>query len=501
MKLRTYRVPTVEAAMKRAVSELGDQAIFVGSRENPGEAADKDRHDVTFALFDPEETRKRAAAASQGHVRRHASAGAVAQAGASGSRPPAGRSESQARTVDAHAPRIDRPHWKKFVPADLKSTLTADRGSVMPASKPAATGAAVTMSGAAAQPALAPAAPAAEPPLTATPATDHHDASPLSGPPPASTYSPPPPATSPSSRFAARVDPESQRIRRLISAELATNPFAEMAEAGYFNDPSRADLLTRLLAAELDPALCRQLLSTLPDAAASDPQRTVSWLRTGLAELVETAPEFDASPNPPLITAFVGPHGSGKTSAALKLALRLAVGESRKVHLVALTGQRIAAAEPTATYARLARIPFTVVDRESNLLDRLRSVISGESPAPDVVFVDLPGYTNATREQGRELAAQLGALDNVHTHLVLDAGKKESARRQAIDFHQIFRPSKLLFTRLDETPAYGAVIADSRRTGLPLGFLSMGPTIPDDIEAADTSRIADRILGMEVNGI
>ena len=349
------------------------------------------------------------------------------------------------------------------------------------------------MSAAAAQPALAPTAPASEPATAATQAADLHDASPRPAPPPA--------AGLPSSRFAAGVDAELRQIRRLITAELATKPFAGMADSGYFNDPSRADLLTRLLAAEFDPELCRQLLSTLSDADATDPQLTASWLRTRLRGLVATAPEFESTAQgPPLITAFVGPHGSGKTSAALKLALRLAVGENRNVHLVTVTGERIAAAGPTATYARLARIPHTVVDREPNLLDSLRSVTAGESPEPDVVFVDLPGYTNATRKQGEEPAAQLAALDNVRTYLVLDATKKESERRRAAEFHEIFSPSKLLFTRLDEGASYGAVIADSRRTGLPLSFLSTGPSIPDDIEAADTNRIADRILGMEGNG-
>ncbi len=498
MKLRTYRAPTVQAAMKRAAAELGDQAIFIGSRENPSEAADKDRHDVTFALFDPEETRKRAAAASRGHLREQAPATAVDQTQAADSRPATGGSASPTRAAEARAPRIDRPHWKKFVPAELTARLTADRAPAIPPARSTAPplSAGVTpgaTSSAAAQPALAPTTPASEPAPPATQGDNLRDALPR----PASS----PVAAPPSSRFAAGVDAELQRIRRLITAELATKPFAGMADSGYFNDPSRADLLARLLAAEFDPELCRQLLSTLSDADATDPQRTASWLRTRLADLVETAPQFESTARDrPLITAFVGPHGSGKTSAALKLALRLAVGENRNVHLVTVTGERIAAAEPTATYARLARLPYTLVGREVNLLDSLRSVAAGDSPRPDVVFVDLPGYTNATREQGEATAAQLAALDNVRTYLVLDATKKESARRRAAEFHEIFSPSKLLFTRLDEGPAYGAVIADSRRTGLPLGFLSTGPSIPDDIEAADTNRIADRILSMEGNG-
>ena len=55
-------------------------------------------------------------------------------------------------------------------------------------------------------------------------------------------------------------------------------------------------------------------------------------------------------------------------------------------------------------------------------------------------------------------------------------------------------PAKLIFTRLDETEAYGAVLNESIRTGLPVSFLGSGPRVPDDLEPAGKDRIIDLLL-------
>ena len=427
MKLRTYRAPTVEAALKRAATELGDQAVFVGSRENPGEPDEKERHDVTFALFDAEETRKRNAAANRTDpelaTAAAAGTGADREPDRLGLKIPSSRTsspltstgrETQDQTVGFTTPRIDRPHWKRFVLTDLKATLTRGPeidGSTSVPSAPAAAG-----SGAAAQPALAPSLSSSEPPDTVQPSSDAPSISPQPDPSNARSGSHalvPSPAPS---RVAAALEAELQTIRHIITTELATRPFATIGESGYLSEPSRAALLARLLAAELDPDLCTQLLLNLAPADATDPNYLVARLRERLAELFEVAPDLQPSAEAPLVAAFVGPNGSGKTSAAVKLAIRCAVAEHRRVHLVAVSGQRIGAAEPAASYARLAQIPFTLVDRESNLLDRLRP-ITAANPVPEVVLVDLPGYTDSTRDRAVGLAAQLAAIDNVDTHL------------------------------------------------------------------------------------
>jgi len=64
-----------------------------------------------------------------------------------------------------------------------------------------------------------------------------------------------------------------------------------------------------------------------------------------------------------------------------------------------------------------------------------------------------------------------------------------------VDRYSIFGPAKLLFTRLDETSSYGAVLNESVRAGLPVSFLGTGPRVPDDVEPAAQDRIVDLFLG------
>ena len=71
-----------------------------------------------------------------------------------------------------------------------------------------------------------------------------------------------------------------------------------------------------------------------------------------------------------------------------------------------------------------------------------------------------------------------------------------------VDRYTTFAPAKLLFTRLDETDSYGAILNEPVRTGLPVSFLGTGPQIPEDFELATKDRIADLLLeGREIRAV
>jgi flagellar biosynthesis protein FlhF len=61
----------------------------------------------------------------------------------------------------------------------------------------------------------------------------------------------------------------------------------------------------------------------------------------------------------------------------------------------------------------------------------------------------------------------------------------------------MFQPSKLLFTRLDETSRFGALVSESARRQWPISFLTSGQQIPDDLEEATTERLTTLVLGEE----
>ena len=54
---------------------------------------------------------------------------------------------------------------------------------------------------------------------------------------------------------------------------------------------------------------------------------------------------------------------------------------------------------------------------------------------------------------------------------------------------EIFRPSSLLFTRVDETACFGTAFSLSVRQAKPISFLGTGQDIPDDLAPATKERI------------
>jgi flagellar biosynthesis protein FlhF len=52
-----------------------------------------------------------------------------------------------------------------------------------------------------------------------------------------------------------------------------------------------------------------------------------------------------------------------------------------------------------------------------------------------------------------------------------------------------------LFTRLDETVRYGALVNEAARCHMPISFLTNGQEIPGDLEEATVERLSTLVLG------
>jgi flagellar biosynthesis protein FlhF len=108
--------------------------------------------------------------------------------------------------------------------------------------------------------------------------------------------------------------------------------------------------------------------------------------------------------------------------------------------------------------------------------------------------VDTPGLARADMEDAEELAQFLATHPEMDTHLVVPASMRSADLDRIIDRYAIFAPRKLLFTRLDETSRFGALVNQANRRSLPLSFFTAGQQIPEDLEPAEKSRLVDLIL-------
>jgi flagellar biosynthesis protein FlhF len=242
-----------------------------------------------------------------------------------------------------------------------------------------------------------------------------------------------------------------RRGQRLIAPALALSSGSKEAE-----------LYAHLVANELDPMLAQAVAQG-----------------SSIEDFFEVDSALGRPDAPRGVLALVGPPGAGKTTTLVKLAARYGLASRKPSQIISADVYRIAAADQLRSLACLLGIGCDVVETPLALAQSLE-----EHRAKELVFIDTPGLARAEMEDGAELARLIGSHPEIDTHLVLPASMKPLEMARVIDRYQIFQPRKLLFTRIDETERYGALVSEAARRSLPVSFLATGQQIPDDLEPA-----------------
>ncbi len=212
-------------------------------------------------------------------------------------------------------------------------------------------------------------------------------------------------------------------------------------------------------------------------------------LRQSLAGRVQVDPTLGVAGSSRRIVALVGPSGAGKTTTLVKLATRYGLTSRRSVQIITTDVFRVGGAEHLRLYASILGLSYQAVETPRALAQALE-----EQSRKDLIFIDTPALGGREVPEARELAEYIANDPDIDVHVVLPASCKGSDLSRAIDRYRIFKPDKLIFTRLDETDRCGSLINLCWETSKPLSFLTRGDQIPEDLEPASVSRILDTVL-------
>ncbi len=207
-------------------------------------------------------------------------------------------------------------------------------------------------------------------------------------------------------------------------------------------------------------------------------------LRAELAGRLKVDPTLGRSDARPRIVALVGPCAGGKTTTLVKLAVRYGLAMHRPTEIISMDSYRVAAAEQLRSYAAILGVGFRALETTAALSQALE-----EHRNKDLVLIDTPGYGARDLDAAQDLARFLAGRQEIDTHLVLTASMRSADLSRVVDWFEVFRPAKLLFTRLDETGTFGPVLNQMVRTGKPVSFLACGQQIPEDLEPAAVERL------------
>ncbi len=217
----------------------------------------------------------------------------------------------------------------------------------------------------------------------------------------------------------------------------------------------------------------------------------------GLVEMLggEGDPEgLNLSLNPPTVILMAGLQGSGKTTTAGKLALRL-VRERKKVLLASLDTRRPAAMEQLALLAKQAGVDsLPIVAGQAAPDIARRAMTAARLQGYDVLILDTAGRTTLDEAMMAEAAEIARISSPSETLLVADALTGQDAVRTAKAFHERLPLTGLVLTRADGDGRGGAALSMRAVTGLPIKFLGVSEKI-DGLDAFDARRVAGRILG------
>lgn len=277
--------------------------------------------------------------------------------------------------------------------------------------------------------------------------------------------------------------------------------YLKQQDPGYQKLPKEMSrILEHLKLIELDPLYLKELhdiLSALPlskkELKSSElqdvySQQTIQFFENRIQ--VQPLLKQGTSQGGRSMHLLMGPSGSGKTAMIAKLAAR-AKEQGQKVLLVGFDTQRIGAIEQLKVFSKILQIKLVTIAKAEDLKGYLKKY-----PELGVVLIDSAGKSIRNDLELSDLKNIKKLNPGLMSHLVLSMSDKQFCNDRAIRFFSTIGIDSLMFSKIDQSFAFGDVFNLSYKWHIPLSAFSIGQKIPEHLLKATKLEIMRRMLDL-----
>ncbi|MBR2136461.1 MAG: signal recognition particle protein [Alphaproteobacteria bacterium] len=282
--------------------------------------------------------------------------------------------------------------------------------------------------------------------------------------------------------------------------------FAKITSRGVLNekdiDEAMREIRIALLEADVSLPVVKDFIAKVKEQALGEKvvksiqpgQMVVKIVHDELVKLLgaeQTELNFNAPA--PVCFLLVGLQGSGKTTSASKIALKLK--KHKRVLLASLDIYRPAAQEQLSQLGRQIGVDVLPIVAGQKPLDiTKRALEAAKTGVYDLLILDTAGRLQIDEAMMKEAAEVKKLAQPTEVLLVADAMIGQEACHVAQEFNDKVGITGLVLTRMDGTSRAGAALSMKMVADVAIKFVGVGEK-PEDFEIFHADRMAGRILG------
>ncbi|MBM7571838.1 flagellar biosynthesis protein FlhF [Aquibacillus albus] len=187
---------------------------------------------------------------------------------------------------------------------------------------------------------------------------------------------------------------------------------------------------------------------------------------------------------------LVGPTGVGKTTTIAKIAANSVLKDNKRVAFITTDTYRIAAIDQLKTYSKILNIPLEIA---YSIEDYRKAVEKFHNY--DLILVDTAGRNFRDPKYVKELQQVVDFSLEVETFLVLSLTTRTSDLEEIYEQFRNIPINQLIFTKKDETNAYGSMLNLCLLNNLGIAYVTDGQDVPDDIIELSSKNLCEMIVG------